>query len=260
MSGFGITKQLISFSLRPKNVIFPSPPRHPSTIFHQTLHRVATHAPSLNTVDRRRGASAVSRPSNMAVGLLPPTSFQAVAVNQRARVKPQPFQGLVQTLRDALGPSSGLDSSDVDLQALIKAMRAYDARDGGWVDYAMADSQLAYTRNLVDEGNGKSNLVRLSLPHGVKPDQTCCESTADVSVSCAAGACVDTRHGQPDPRPWQRSLRHEDSARQPDRVEICVPPRRQAAANALDKADNVYGKQGGVYGRRAGSAQDGEQG
>lgn len=98
----------------------------------------------------------------MAVGLCPPKSSQPAA-DIRPKAKPDHFQGLVDTLKEALGPSSGLDSSDVDVKALVKAMRVYDAKERGWVPYALADPELAYTRNLVDEGNGKSNLVRLFL-------------------------------------------------------------------------------------------------
>lgn len=97
----------------------------------------------------------------MAVGLLPPKSSQPAA-DIRPQAKPDHFQGLVDTLKEALGPSSGLDSRDVDVKALVKAMRAYDAKERGWVPYALADPGLGYTRNLVDEGNGKSNLVRLA--------------------------------------------------------------------------------------------------
>ncbi|KAJ4423062.1 hypothetical protein N0V82_002329 [Gnomoniopsis sp. IMI 355080] len=96
----------------------------------------------------------------MAVGLLPPKSCQ-LAANVRPQARPDHFQGLVDTLKEALGPSSGLDSSDVDVKALVKAMRAYDAKERGWVPYALADPELGYTRNLVDEGNGKSNLLVL---------------------------------------------------------------------------------------------------
>lgn len=97
----------------------------------------------------------------MAVGLPPPKSSRPAA-DTRPQAKPDQFQGLVDILKEALGPSSGLDSSDVDVKALVKAMRAYNAKERGWVPYALADPELAYTRNLVDEGNGKSNLVRLS--------------------------------------------------------------------------------------------------
>jgi cysteine dioxygenase len=41
----------------------------------------------------------------------------------------------------------------------MNLMKEYDAAEEGWVPFALADRDLPYTRNLVDEGNGKSNLV-----------------------------------------------------------------------------------------------------
>jgi cysteine dioxygenase len=72
---------------------------------------------------------------------------------------PDPFQKLVQDLSAALGPSSGLDSADVDPRYIINLMEDYVSRPNEWTKYAFADTTRGYTRNLVDEGNGKSNLV-----------------------------------------------------------------------------------------------------
>lgn len=69
------------------------------------------------------------------------------------------FQKLVQDLSAALGPSSGLDSADVDTKYIISLMDSYISKSGEWTKYAFADTTRGYTRNLVDEGNGKSNLV-----------------------------------------------------------------------------------------------------
>jgi cysteine dioxygenase len=69
------------------------------------------------------------------------------------------FEELVLALKDVLGPSSGLTSEDVDVRTLMELMQAYDARDMHWSRYAFGDASRGYTRNLVDEGNGKSNLV-----------------------------------------------------------------------------------------------------
>lgn len=73
------------------------------------------------------------------------------------------FERLVQALKEALGPSSGLTSDDVDVAFLTRLMQDYDSSDNKWSMYAYGDGTRGYTRNLVDEGNGKSNLV--SLPH-----------------------------------------------------------------------------------------------
>jgi len=69
------------------------------------------------------------------------------------------FNELVWGLKEALGPSSGLDSADVDVKELMKLMEEYNTRESEWVQFAFAEKGMGYTRNLVDEGNGKSNLV-----------------------------------------------------------------------------------------------------
>lgn len=69
------------------------------------------------------------------------------------------FERLVLALKEALGPSSGLTSDDVDVEFLNRLMENYDSSDCNWSRYAFGDSSRGYTRNLVDEGNGKSNLV-----------------------------------------------------------------------------------------------------
>jgi cysteine dioxygenase len=72
---------------------------------------------------------------------------------------PDPFHALVKSLSDVLGPSSGLDSDDVDPNDLVNLMSVYTSQEKEWARYAFADSSRNYTRNLVDEGNGKSNLL-----------------------------------------------------------------------------------------------------
>ena len=69
------------------------------------------------------------------------------------------FEGLVQALKEALGPSSGLTSDDVDVDNLGRIMQEYATDEREWSRYAFGDQSRGYTRNLVDEGNGKSNLV-----------------------------------------------------------------------------------------------------
>jgi cysteine dioxygenase len=69
------------------------------------------------------------------------------------------FDKLVLALKDALGPSSGLTSDDVDVEQLKELMLAYRSNEDDWKQYKFGDASRGYTRNLVDEGNGKSNLV-----------------------------------------------------------------------------------------------------
>lgn len=69
------------------------------------------------------------------------------------------FEKLVEDLSAALGPSSGLDSSDVDPMAIQLLMEKYVSNSDEWGSFALEDASRTYTRNLIDEGNGKSNLV-----------------------------------------------------------------------------------------------------
>lgn len=69
------------------------------------------------------------------------------------------FEKLVEDLRTALGSSSGLDSDDVDPMNIQQLMEKYNSNSSEWESYALGDVSRAYTRNLIDEGNGKSNLV-----------------------------------------------------------------------------------------------------
>ncbi|KAL1849706.1 Cysteine dioxygenase [Paecilomyces lecythidis] len=72
---------------------------------------------------------------------------------------PNAFQKLVADLSAVLGPSSGLDSDDVDPADIQRLMENYTSNEQEWKIYAMGDASRTYTRNLVDEGNGKSNLI-----------------------------------------------------------------------------------------------------
>ena len=69
------------------------------------------------------------------------------------------FHRLVNDLSKILGPSSGLTSEDVDVKHLEELMQTYVSKESEWKRYAFSDFSRGYTRNLVDEGNGKSNLV-----------------------------------------------------------------------------------------------------
>lgn len=94
---------------------------------------------------------------------------QADAANQ--------FDELVLALKEALGPSSGLTSDDVDVEHLTRLMQQYNCKENSWVRYAMGDESRGYTRNLVDEGNGKSNLVSRSRDqlHAARPEYLTCK-------------------------------------------------------------------------------------
>lgn len=73
------------------------------------------------------------------------------------------FNTLVEDIRAILGPSSGIDSDDVDVTSLMESMRAYDpaVNSHEWEKYALCDLSRGYTRNGVDECNKKANLLIL---------------------------------------------------------------------------------------------------
>lgn len=102
----------------------------------------------------------------MAVGLITSSTYSAESSTFacRANIDTNRFDDLVQALKDALGPCSGLTSDDVDVEELSRLMSAYDSDRREWSKFAMGDESRGYTRNLVDEGNGKSNLVGSSPP------------------------------------------------------------------------------------------------
>lgn len=78
---------------------------------------------------------------------------------------PDQFKQLVADIVELLGPSSGIDSADVDPKDLIELMQGYDSKEADWEKFAWGDNSRNYTRNLVDKGNGKSNLVSSTRRH-----------------------------------------------------------------------------------------------
>ena len=78
------------------------------------------------------------------------------------------FDKLVQDLSTSLGPESGLTTVSTDVERLTDLMARYSSRESDWQSYAFADLSRAYTRNLVDTGNGRSNLVSENRSPSVK--------------------------------------------------------------------------------------------
>jgi cysteine dioxygenase len=93
--------------------------------------------------------------------MAPPIAQDAIGSCTRVTEPLDAFHRLVSDLSRILGPSSGLNSEDVDVQKLQILMEEYISNEKDWAKYAFPDFSRGYTRNLVDEGNGKSNLVSL---------------------------------------------------------------------------------------------------
>ncbi|TAQ88286.1 hypothetical protein B7494_g3370 [Chlorociboria aeruginascens] len=90
-----------------------------------------------------------------------PSLAEGVLGSSAGEQAPDAFHRLVSGLSKILGPCSGLNSEDVDVQQLQTLMENYVSTESEWKKYAFADTSRGYTRNLVDEGNGKSNLLVL---------------------------------------------------------------------------------------------------
>jgi Cysteine dioxygenase type I len=106
------------------------------------------------TLSGANGTSSTSTPSSSQ----PPSSQASTTSDDNREV--DTFHQLVADLRDALGPDSGLTSENTDVKYLTELMENYVSSGEGWEAYAHKDTSRPYTRNLVDRGNGKSNLVR----------------------------------------------------------------------------------------------------
>lgn len=61
---------------------------------------------------------------------------------------------LVKSIHDVLG-DDGLDAEHIDASKIISLMERYSSNSDDWSQYTLFDHSRAYTRNLVDDGNGK---------------------------------------------------------------------------------------------------------
>ncbi|KAG9763470.1 cysteine dioxygenase, partial [Aureobasidium melanogenum] len=77
----------------------------------------------------------------------------------KSAVSDDPFGHLVRDIRQYLGPSSGIDSAHVDPDQIKAIMARYTSNPKHWERYARADKSRGYTRNIVDNVNGKANLI-----------------------------------------------------------------------------------------------------
>jgi len=93
--------------------------------------------------------------------MAPSTAQDALRAGSSTTELLDPFHKLVSDMSRILGSSSGLKSEDVDVEKLHKLMEEYTSNEREWSKYAFSDFTRGYTRNLVDEGNGKSNLLVL---------------------------------------------------------------------------------------------------
>ncbi|KAK9435099.1 Cysteine dioxygenase [Metarhizium brunneum] len=124
----------------------------------------------------------------------------ALSINSKsAATFPQAdkFEELVLAMKKVLGPSSGLTSDDVDVGSLTDLMINYDSNPLEWSKYAYGDASRGYTRNLVDEGNGKSNLLVLVWSPG-KGSPIHDHGNAHCLMKILHGSLTETRYAFPE--------------------------------------------------------------
>ena len=80
------------------------------------------------------------------------------------------FEQLVQDLRAYLGSSRGIDEEHVDHAVLMAFMSKYASNPADWARFTRNDVSKNYTRNLVEDINGRANLVSCYLNPGLVLD------------------------------------------------------------------------------------------
>ncbi|KNE58389.1 hypothetical protein AMAG_03968 [Allomyces macrogynus ATCC 38327] len=97
-------------------------------------------------------------------------------------------------LKEELGPH-GLDADDVDVSRVLGLMEAYQSNATDWAQYALFDPY-RYTRNLVDDGNGRFNLMILCWSPGhISPIHD--HANAHCCMKMLEGELVETRFDTP---------------------------------------------------------------
>ncbi|PLB41988.1 putative cysteine dioxygenase Cdo1 [Aspergillus candidus] len=116
------------------------------------------------------------------------------------------FEKLVRDLSAALGPSSGLDSNDVNPVDIQLLMERYKSKSEEWLPFALGDPSKNYTRNLIDEGNGKSNLLILVWSPG-KGSAIHDHAGAHCVMKVLQGSLQETLYAWPDRNKLQQGQR-----------------------------------------------------
>ncbi|KAH7070428.1 RmlC-like cupin domain-containing protein [Paraphoma chrysanthemicola] len=106
------------------------------------------------------------------------------------------FEHLVQALSEKLGPCSGIDSDGVNEIELQQLMKDYVSKESEWSKYFFPSPTMAYTRNLVDKGNGKSNLLILVWSPG-RSSAIHDHANAHCIMKILRGSLTETRYAWP---------------------------------------------------------------
>ncbi|PRT54994.1 Cysteine dioxygenase [Wickerhamiella sorbophila] len=107
------------------------------------------------------------------------------------------FDRLVDDIKAILGPTSGLDCSEVDESLLMERLSDYMSKDSEWSKYAFVDNSYDYTRNLIDDINHKANLLILVWTPGRGSDIHD-HANAHCVVKMLSGTLRETLYDMPD--------------------------------------------------------------
>ncbi|KAL0139821.1 RmlC-like cupin domain-containing protein [Mucor lusitanicus] len=94
-------------------------------------------------------------------------SYASSAADLHSKDDDFKLSDLIQSIHHVLG-DEGLDSERIDAQKIIQLMEKYSSNSVDWNQYTLFDHSRAYTRNLIDDGNGKFNLMILAWSKGQK--------------------------------------------------------------------------------------------
>lgn len=108
------------------------------------------------------------------------------------------FGGLIADIKRIMGPTSGLDTEDIDTEALMQRMRDYVSNSKEWSKYAFVDTAVNYTRNGVDSINSKANLLVLVWTPG-KGSAVHDHANAHCIVKVLQGSLRETLYDTPLP-------------------------------------------------------------
>lgn len=106
------------------------------------------------------------------------------------------FEHLIADIKKILGPTSGLDSDEIDVNELMDRIEQYKSCEDDWKKYAFVDDQVGYTRNGVDDVNHKANLLILCWNPG-KGSKVHDHANAHCIVKMLKGTLRETLYAMP---------------------------------------------------------------
>ncbi|KAL8656642.1 MAG: hypothetical protein Q9226_002598 [Calogaya cf. arnoldii] len=198
---------------------------------------------------------------------MPSTAMDSVQPSTPWLQSPDPnprsrFRQLINDIRFQLGSDNSLISSDNHRRLLQRRFETYKSEEPGWEEYAFPDFTQTFTRNLVDRGNGKYNLLVLVWTPGLQsPIHDHANSHCIMKI--LKGTLTETRYewpqslGEPMKTTSQTNLERDQvvymadnlglhKISNPDSVEYAVSLHLYTPPNAAIEGCNVFDPETGV--------------